>query len=336
MTSPARPRIFLSYRRADSAGHAGRLYDALLARCPEFELFMDVESTDYGLDFTQVLAGELERCHIVIVLIGLQWAHATDRQGRRRLDSPSDYVRQEVEAVLQRGIRVVPVLVQGAEMPSAEDLPESLGPLTLRHAIELSDKRWQYDVEQLVSALRRSLDTEPSPGEVSSSHSASISSHDETLAEPDAPRTLLRAPLKETLARLATLPTAPGGANDDDAYLTLEAIGLADHGRPTDFGRSYLDSVSRGDKSRPAETLRSLLSTHDHIVTFLAEIADDTSCPSDAAQEMMARLIGVAEPPSARRWLEWLLCAELLAWNGDQLGLTEDGQALAREARRAV
>lgn len=357
MTSESdRSRIFLSYRRSDSAGHAGRLYDALQLHCPDFELFMDVESTEYGLDFTQVLAGELERCHIAIILIGRQWLHAADNQGRRRLESPSDYVRQEVEAVLHRDIRVVPVLVQGAEMPATEDLPESLAALTFRHALELSDKRWQYDVQQLVSALTRSLDADSlRAGTVSDAGLSRAARETATLqrdpnetneketveldSEPAPSPGFLRAPLKETCARLATLPGARGAPCDDDAYLTLEALGLAEHGAPTDLGRSYLDALRRDDKSRQAETLRTLLSTHDHVMQFLSDIGDDTSYTSDFAQKRMAHVVGIAGVPdqqSARRWLEWLLRADLLTWQGERLGLTEDGMALARRAREAV
>lgn len=146
-------RVFMSYRREDSSGYAGRLFDALVARFGERSVFMDIDTLTPGQDFVQVIEDALADCEIVLVLIGRHWLNARDRRNRRRLDNPDDFVRLEIEGALLRKLHVLPVLVGGAEMPSSRDLPASLAALTRRHAFEVSDHRWRYDVQALLAAL---------------------------------------------------------------------------------------------------------------------------------------------------------------------------------------
>jgi hypothetical protein len=142
------PTVFVSYRREDSAGHAGRLYDALVARFGERSVFMDVELAP-GIDFVRRITEAVGACDVLVVVIGPRWAAAPSR-----LDDPGDYVRLEVETALRRpDVRVVPTLVAGARMPALDELPESLRELTRRNAIELSDARWRYDTGRLADAV---------------------------------------------------------------------------------------------------------------------------------------------------------------------------------------
>jgi hypothetical protein len=150
----------VNYRRGDTSGYAGRLYDALAGRSPDWQVFMDIDAIEPGADFTEVIDRELDTCDIVIVMIGRQWLEITDAKGRRRLDSPDDLVRLEIEAALQRNIRVIPALVQDAVMPGSEELPASLSALARRHALELSDERWGYDVDRLVHVLEQIVQRE--------------------------------------------------------------------------------------------------------------------------------------------------------------------------------
>jgi hypothetical protein len=145
--------VVLNYRREDTAGHAGRLYDALARRFGEECVFMDIDAIEPGADFTQVIETAVGSCHAFVALIGRRWLTVTDVTGRRRIDNPEDFVRLELEAALQRSIRVIPVLVQDADMPSSDELPSSLTPLSRRHALEIRDSSWQYDVDRLVAAL---------------------------------------------------------------------------------------------------------------------------------------------------------------------------------------
>lgn len=147
------PRVFISYRRDDAAGYAGRLYDSLAPRYGPDQVFMDIDTIRPGADFVAVIEGAVGSADVVIALIGPRWATVTDAEGRRRLDNPEDYVRIELAAALRREIVVIPVLVQGADMPRSTDLPGPLAPLARRNAIEMSDARWHYDVARLAGAL---------------------------------------------------------------------------------------------------------------------------------------------------------------------------------------
>ena len=147
--------IFISYRRDDSAPYAGRLYDRLTARFGKDQVFMDIDQIDPGEDFVEVIERKVGACDIAVVLIGKGWLNANDSQGKRRLDDPEDFVRLEVAAALRRKVRVLPVLVGGAAMPTMPQLPKALAPLSRRNAFEISDTRFHTDVDRLIEALER-------------------------------------------------------------------------------------------------------------------------------------------------------------------------------------
>ncbi len=148
--------VFISYRRDDCPGHAGRLYDRLAAQLGRDRVFIDVDSIEPGVDFGDRLAEAVGACGMLIALIGTGWVNATDRDGRRRLDDPADFVRLEIVSGLARsGLRVIPVRVEGAQMPRAEELPPDLKPLARRNALELSHSRWDYDVSRLIEIADR-------------------------------------------------------------------------------------------------------------------------------------------------------------------------------------
>ncbi len=156
--------IFISYRRQDSQSAAGRLADHLKEHLPGVPLFRDVETIEPGVDFVDAIGRALQSCGVLLAVIGPRWASLQDDAGRRRLDDPNDYTRLEIATALARpDVRVIPVLVEGAEMPAGEALPEDLKALSRRNAIELTDKRWEYDVAQLVETLRKALGILPAP-----------------------------------------------------------------------------------------------------------------------------------------------------------------------------
>jgi TIR domain-containing protein/type III secretion system-like peptide-binding chaperone len=156
------PSIFLSYRRSDAPGHAGRLYDRLVDRFGETGVFKDLDSMEPGADFGEVIEETVARCDALIAVIGRDWL-AADETGVRRLDSPEDWVRLEIGHALKRDVRVIPVLVEGARMPSAVDLPADLQALARRHAVELSESAWNPQVRQLIDALETLLAKAPPP-----------------------------------------------------------------------------------------------------------------------------------------------------------------------------
>jgi DNA-binding beta-propeller fold protein YncE len=150
------PSIFVSYRRTDAPAHAGRLYDRLVERFGDAGVFKDLDTMEPGADFAEVIEDAVAQCDALVAVIGRDW-HGTDQAGRRRLDDPQDWVRLEIGNALQRKIRVVPVLVAGAKMPSPEDLPEDLQGLARRHAVELSETAWTAQVGQLMDGLERAI-----------------------------------------------------------------------------------------------------------------------------------------------------------------------------------
>ena len=154
--------IFVSYRRDDASGHAGRLADRLVEHFGRKRIFMDIDTIEPGEDFVTVIENAVGSCEVLIAVIGQKWLSAT---GSGRLDNPNNFVRLEIGTALRRNIRVIPVLVQRASMPKPQDLPEDLLKLTRRNAIELSDLRWQSDVDQLIDVLERVLAKEAKAGQ---------------------------------------------------------------------------------------------------------------------------------------------------------------------------
>lgn len=147
------PSIFISYRREDSAGHAGRLLDRFVQRFGDDHVFRDVEDIAAGDDFVRTLHQQVDRCGVLLALIGPRWLGVAAADGRPRLSDPGDWVRVEIARALARDIRVIPVLVGGAPMPAARDLPPDLVPLASRHATELREAHFDHDVEHLASQL---------------------------------------------------------------------------------------------------------------------------------------------------------------------------------------
>lgn len=155
--------IFINYRRADTSGYAGRLEQELSRRFPG-RVFIDIHTIEVGTDFAEAINREVGKCGVLIVLIGNQWLDITDpKTGKRRLDNPNDFVALEISEALNRNIKVIPVLVEGAKMPEAGDLPAALVGLVRRNAIEITDTRWDYDVEQLIKVLEKTCGNATSP-----------------------------------------------------------------------------------------------------------------------------------------------------------------------------
>jgi len=134
--------IFISYRRVGALVHARALFERLRNEFGPGEVFIDLEGIEYGVDFVDILNKQLNGCQVMMAIIDPHWATAADKQGRRRIDREYDYVRTEIVTALARGIRTVPVLIDGAEMPDAADLPVPLRPLTRRNALMLDFNRF--------------------------------------------------------------------------------------------------------------------------------------------------------------------------------------------------
>jgi len=155
MTDDCKGRaIFISYRRDDSEGEAGRLYDDLVRAYGDDSVFMDVSAIAPGLDFRKAIDDNVATCGVLLAVIGPTWATVTDAQGARRLDNANDFVRLEIASALERKIPVIPVLVHDAKMPALDALPDDLKDLRYRNSVELTHARWNSDVALLTAALK--------------------------------------------------------------------------------------------------------------------------------------------------------------------------------------
>jgi hypothetical protein len=159
--------IFISYRRSDSSGYAGRIFDRLAPSFSRERVFMDVDNIELGLDFVEVLSDRVASCDALLAIIGRDWLEARDAAGKRRLDDPHDFVRIEIEAALKRNTRVIPVLVEGASMPSSDELPEPLKGLARRQGVEISHNRFDSDADLLIRALRRIVEAKQAEAQAS-------------------------------------------------------------------------------------------------------------------------------------------------------------------------
>jgi hypothetical protein len=145
------------YRREDSAGVTGRIYDRLAQRFGKDAIFKDVDSMPLGVDFKQHLSRVVEGCAALVVVIGDRWLAASPG-GRLRLDDPDDIVRCEIEAALNHGTLVIPLLVQGAQLPSEATLPASLRALTLRNGASVGhDPQLHADMARVIASLETTL-----------------------------------------------------------------------------------------------------------------------------------------------------------------------------------
>mgnify|MGYP000512306834 CR=1 FL=1 len=144
--------IFLSYRRDDTGGHAGRLRDHLRAKFGDL-VFQDVDNIPDGAVFETVLASALSSAKVGVVVIGPHWLTTADAAGHRRLEDPNDWVRTEIRQLLARDIPVIPVLVGGVRALDAKALPDDLRPLAGRPIRALSDESWSSGVAALTARL---------------------------------------------------------------------------------------------------------------------------------------------------------------------------------------
>jgi len=149
-------RIFISYRRSDCQAQANGLYDGLGHRLRNASVFMDIDSIPPGVDFEQHIRNEITRSDVILVMIGDNWLDDRPGTNRRRIDETDDFVRLEIEnALALPNVRVIPVLVEGAQMPPSDELPASIHQLARLNAFELSDHRWSSDVERLARTVER-------------------------------------------------------------------------------------------------------------------------------------------------------------------------------------
>ena len=148
-------KIFISYRRSDTEGYAGRIFDRLKSHFGRNKIFMDVDTIQPGENFIEAIEDAVSSCEVLIALIGDEWLKITDEYGNFRLNTPNDFVKVEITTALKRGIRVIPVLLAGVSMPKARELPNELVSLTERNALEIRHGSFDADVDKLLVAIEK-------------------------------------------------------------------------------------------------------------------------------------------------------------------------------------
>ena len=155
------PEIFLSYRRSDSAGSAGRLFDRLAEHFGSDQVFRDVDSIEAGENFEETIRDALRVATVVLIVIGPRWLEAQGKDGSRRVDDTNDYVRREIELALSSHVAIIPVRVEGASLPEPGSLPTSIKALALSNDWELSNRRWDRETQELINHLEARLGISP-------------------------------------------------------------------------------------------------------------------------------------------------------------------------------
>lgn len=150
-------QIFISYRREDSVGHAGWLHDRLALAFSHNDVFIDFHTIKPGENFTEKIRVEVQKADVVLAVIGKTWLTLADGDGRRRLDDPDDFVRLEISSAINNNTIVIPVLVNGATMPSVRALPQELAKLASLNAIKISNEHFAQDISKLVVAIKETL-----------------------------------------------------------------------------------------------------------------------------------------------------------------------------------
>jgi WD40 repeat protein len=236
------PQVFLSYRRDDSRGYAGRLSDKLTASYGSACVFRDVDSIEAGSNYRERIEAELIRCDVLIVLVGDRFAERWrpgGEPGARPLDAQEDLLRREIEVALQRGIPILPLLIEGAAMPGEADLPPSIDRFALTQGLPITDQRWPQGVSEVLAWIDKATAKAASPPKapIGSATSPAPPSASTAVSWPSAPLHSFAFPLNED-RRSQAMPSGTGGVNgaaiSPDGHW-LAAVGSGNAGRIWDI-----------------------------------------------------------------------------------------------------
>jgi hypothetical protein len=242
-------KIFINYRRGDDSGFTQALYLRLEQAFSSEDLFMDVDDIPAGQDFVAALEQQVAECDVLLAVIGRNWMDAKDAVGKRRLDNPDDFVRIEIASALRLVKRVVPVLVNGAGMPSSDGLPEPLKPLSRRNAVRLTHERFKSDTQGLVNQIRVAL--AEAEAERAAQTEAERLAAEEARKRREAEEEARAAQLEREAAASAKAGVTPEGIRKAEELANWDFI--KDRQHPEDF-RDHLARFAGGATDRYART----------------------------------------------------------------------------------
>jgi hypothetical protein len=203
-------RIFISYRRQDSGGSAGWLSERLSNHFGQDNIFIDIYTIELGVDFEQKIQEAVTSCDVLLAVIGPAWLTIMDKEGQRRLEDPNDFVRLEVLTALERDIRVIPLLVQGASMPKEKDLPKELASLARRNGMEIEHESFNSDVNLLITKLEKMLGPTMRPEDRDNRKPGEDLEEDDTSTQEPGPSQALQTILPGTWQVNINMPTPMG------------------------------------------------------------------------------------------------------------------------------
>jgi uncharacterized protein with WD repeat len=245
--------IFMSYRRGDTQWAARGIYDRLVANFDRRNIFRDLDAIPPGVRFRDFIEEKISESDVFLLLIGKTWASYEDEAGRRRLEQPRDPVRLEVETALRLGIPIIPVLVEGAPMPAERDLVPSIVDLLEFNAAEVSDSRWEYDVDRLSRGIRDAVERSRRTPEPTSAHESALPVASATVA-PEARHTQNRsAPTQPDVASTAAASKPAGSSstgNAPDRAYRDDAPASEQHGAAQATGRGPRIGVHQNGEKR--------------------------------------------------------------------------------------
>jgi hypothetical protein len=243
-------RIFISYRRSDCQLAASGLNDGLRNRLPGAQVFMDLDSIPPGADFEEHIRNEIDQCDVVLVLIGDEWLAPQPGTSTRRIDQPNDFVRLEImSALAAQGVRVIPVLVEGATMPAATELPDDIARLARLNAYVLSDTHWGRDITELTTHLQKFTPGAPAAPATTTSAGptvtfADIDENAVKYAVADLPNQFATKDVSSHPAMLATHEDVAGRSN----YHTMVGRFLMQHRAELGLGSPEAAQGDRGSR----------------------------------------------------------------------------------------
>ena len=300
-------QIFINYRRDDDPGFTALLREHLAEKFAADQLFMDIDSIEPGLDFVRVLEEKVDKCDVFLAVIGPRWLNSRDEAGNRRLDNPTDFVRIEIESCLKLEKRIIPVLVNNADIPRPEHLPESLKPLARRNAVQLTRDRFKADAQGLIKALGKALE-EVEANRLVATTAAAVKAKGQEQEEAAKAEEIERQEKEQ--ARLHAI-----AGLSPEQILKAEELANWDFIKESKSAQDFRDQLARFPKGVTERMARAKLEAIlweelgelpqiEALDGFLTEFPDGTH-----ATEARARLNELRNSESQRR------VAELAAWN---------------------